>query len=114
VVDVGCGAGRLGETLKRSQLCRVVGIELNPSAASAAKSRLNLVIEGDVENLDWPFPPASFDVVVCGDVLEHMCDALTFLRKVGGWLRPDGLLVASLLNVRHHSVVRGLLAGDGL
>jgi GT2 family glycosyltransferase/tetratricopeptide (TPR) repeat protein/SAM-dependent methyltransferase len=112
VVDVGCGAGRLGASIKARQACQVVGIEMNPAAAAAARTRLDLVVEGDAENLDWPFPSASFDVVICGDVLEHMRTPLAFLRRVRQWLRPQGLLVASIPNVRHHSVVRGLLEGD--
>jgi GT2 family glycosyltransferase/tetratricopeptide (TPR) repeat protein/2-polyprenyl-3-methyl-5-hydroxy-6-metoxy-1,4-benzoquinol methylase len=112
VVDVGCGAGRLGAAIKARQECRVVGIEHNPAAAAAARSRLDLVVEGDAESLDWQFPAHSFDAVVCGDVLEHLRDPLAFLRRVRTWLRPSGSLVASLPNVRHHSVVRGLLGGD--
>lgn len=72
VVDVGCGAGRLGAALKSRSGCRVVGVERNPAAAAAARTRLDLVVEGDAEALDWPFPPQSFDAVVCGDVLEHL------------------------------------------
>jgi 2-polyprenyl-3-methyl-5-hydroxy-6-metoxy-1,4-benzoquinol methylase len=112
VVDVGCAAGRLGAALKARQSCRVVGVEQNPAAATAARTRLDLVVEWDAEHLDWPFPPHSFDAVICGDVLEHLRDPLAFLRQVRTWLRPTGVLVASLPNVRHHSVVRGLLAGD--
>jgi GT2 family glycosyltransferase/tetratricopeptide (TPR) repeat protein/SAM-dependent methyltransferase len=112
VVDVGCAAGRLGEALKARQSCRVVGIEHNPVAASAARTRLDCVIEGDAENLEWPFPPHSFDAVVCGDVLEHLRDPLAFLREVRDWLRADGVVVISLPNVRNHTVIRGLLEGD--
>ena len=112
VIDVGCGAGRVGAALKNRQECRVVGVERDPAAAAAARTRLDFVVEGDAETLDWPFPEQSFDAVVCGDVLEHLRDPLAFLRRVRAWLRPESVLVASLPNVRHHSVVRGLLAGD--
>jgi len=112
VVDVGCGAGRLGAALKVRQRCRVVGIEHNPTAAALARTRLDRVIQGDAETLERPFPPATFDVVVCGDVLEHLRDPLRFLQRVRTWLRPSGVLVTSLPNVRHHSVILGLLAGD--
>jgi O-antigen biosynthesis protein len=112
VVDIGCAAGRLGEALKARQSCRVVGVEQNPVAAVAARTRLDLVIEGDAEHLDWPFPPHSFDAVVCGDVLEHLREPLPVLRRIRGWLRADGLVVLSLPNVRNHTVVRGLLDGD--
>lgn len=112
VVDVGCGAGRLGEALKQRQRCRVVGLEYDPAAAAAARTRLDAVIEGDVESLGDPFPPQSVDAVVCGDVLEHLRDPLPFLRRVRGWLRPTGVAVVSVPNVRHASVVADLLAGN--
>ncbi|AMV24175.1 putative S-adenosylmethionine-dependent methyltransferase [Gemmata sp. SH-PL17] len=112
VVDLGCGAGRLGAALKARQACRVVGVEHDPGAAAAARARLDLVLEGDAEALDWPFPDHSFDAVVCGDVLEHLRDPLALLKRVRAWLRPEGVLVVSLPNVRHHTVVRALLGGD--
>jgi GT2 family glycosyltransferase/tetratricopeptide (TPR) repeat protein/2-polyprenyl-3-methyl-5-hydroxy-6-metoxy-1,4-benzoquinol methylase len=112
VLDVGCGAGRLGEALKARQPATVVGIELNPRAACAARQRLDAVHVGDVEALAVDFPPASFDAIVCGDILEHLRDPLRLLRRLRTWLRPGGRLVASIPNVRHHSVLRGLLEGN--
>jgi SAM-dependent methyltransferase len=70
------------------------------------------VLVGDVERMASPFAPATFDAIVCGDVLEHLREPETFLRQARSWLRPQGSLIASIPNVRHHSVVRGLLAGN--
>jgi GT2 family glycosyltransferase/spore maturation protein CgeB/tetratricopeptide (TPR) repeat protein/SAM-dependent methyltransferase len=112
VLDVGCAAGLLGQALKRRQPTRVVGIERNPRAAGAARSRLDEVLVSDAEDEAVQFPNMTFDVVVCGDILEHLREPLNFLRRVRSWLRPTGQLVASIPNVRHHSVVRSLLAGD--
>jgi GT2 family glycosyltransferase/tetratricopeptide (TPR) repeat protein/SAM-dependent methyltransferase len=112
VLDVGCGAGRLGEALKARQPATVVGIERDLGAARAAQERLDAVHVGDVERLALDVAPASFDAVVCGDILEHLRDPLGLLRRLRPWLRPDGRLVASIPNVRHHSVVRSLLEGN--
>jgi 2-polyprenyl-3-methyl-5-hydroxy-6-metoxy-1,4-benzoquinol methylase len=112
VLDIGCGAGRLGEALKARQEVRVVGLELNESAATAARQRLDEVFVGDVEQLDIDFPPASFDAIVCGDILEHLREPDRLLRRARSWLTPDGRVVASIPNVRHHSVVRSLLEGN--
>jgi 2-polyprenyl-3-methyl-5-hydroxy-6-metoxy-1,4-benzoquinol methylase len=112
VLDVGCGAGRLGEAVKARQGAEVVGIELDGVAAGAAKGRLDRVIVGDVERIEPDFEPGAFDCVVCGDVLEHLEDPGAFLRRARGWLQPDGFLVASVPNVRHHQVVAGLLEGN--
>jgi GT2 family glycosyltransferase/tetratricopeptide (TPR) repeat protein/SAM-dependent methyltransferase len=112
ILDVGCGAGRFGAALKSRQLCRVTGLELDAAAAAAARKRLDEVHQGDVESTLFPIVDGSLDAVVCGDVLEHLREPLTFLRRVRGWLRPGGTLVASLPNVRHQSVVRSLLEGN--
>ena len=112
VLDIGCGAGRLGEALKARQPAEVVGIELNEAAAAAGRQRLDEVLVGDVERLELDFPPGSFDAIVCGDILEHLRDPDRLLRQARSWLAPDGRLVASIPNVRHHSVVRSLLEGN--
>jgi GT2 family glycosyltransferase/tetratricopeptide (TPR) repeat protein/2-polyprenyl-3-methyl-5-hydroxy-6-metoxy-1,4-benzoquinol methylase len=112
VLEIGCGAGRLGEALKARQPAEVFGVEVQKEAAEAARPRLDQVWNTDVEQLDAAFAPGYFDTIVCGDVLEHLRDPDRVLRRARGWLRPDGRLIASIPNVRHHSVVRGLLAGN--
>ena len=112
VLDIGCGSGRLGGAIKARQPATVIGIELNTEAGEAARARLDDVIVGDVETLDLPFKESSFDCIVCGDVLEHLRDPKNFLQQACKWLSEDGRLVASIPNVRHHSVVRSLLEGN--
>lgn len=112
ILDVGCGAGRLGERLKQRQTCQVWGIERDRTAAQWAAARLDRVISRDAETVDGEIEPGSFDCIVCGDVLEHLCDPGSFLGKARCWLNENGVLVASLPNVRHHSVVRSLLEGN--
>jgi len=112
ILDVGCGAGRLGASLKARQRCRVTGLEIDPVAAAAARQKLDEVHEGDVEATPPPLAKSSYDATVCGDVLEHMRDPLAFLRHVRDWIRPDGRLVTSIPNVRNHTVVQALLAGN--
>jgi GT2 family glycosyltransferase/2-polyprenyl-3-methyl-5-hydroxy-6-metoxy-1,4-benzoquinol methylase/tetratricopeptide (TPR) repeat protein len=111
ILDVGCGAGRLGAAVKARQPARVTGIELDPVAAAIARQRLDRVVGTDVERLSPDWAPAEFDVIVCGDVLEHLRDPLAVLKSLRGWMAPDGRLVASVPNVRHESVVGALLAG---
>jgi GT2 family glycosyltransferase/tetratricopeptide (TPR) repeat protein/2-polyprenyl-3-methyl-5-hydroxy-6-metoxy-1,4-benzoquinol methylase len=112
VLDIGCGAGRLGEALKARQECEVVGIEMDEVASRSAREHLDRVLVGDVERMELDFRPGSFNVVVCGDVLEHLRDPDRLLRRSRDWLSPAGRLIASIPNVRHHSVVRSLLEGN--
>ena len=112
VLDIGCGAGRLGEAIKQRQKATVSGIELDAAAAAAARLRLDHVWAGDVEQLDVTILPGSFDAIVCADVLEHLREPERLLKQAREWLSPDGYFIASIPNVRHHSVIRSLLQGN--
>ncbi|QJD31430.1 methyltransferase domain-containing protein [Methylococcus geothermalis] len=113
VLDVGCGEGIFGESIKQlGKAEEVVGIELDQYAAEAARSRLDRVICGDLETFDWDglgLAKGAFDYVVCGDVLEHLKDPWDALRRLSTLLKENGRLIASIPNVRHWSVTLPLL-----
>jgi GT2 family glycosyltransferase/2-polyprenyl-3-methyl-5-hydroxy-6-metoxy-1,4-benzoquinol methylase/tetratricopeptide (TPR) repeat protein len=112
VLDIGCGAGALGESLKRRGVKHVAGIEIDAHAAEKARQRLDEVQIGDVEEDGIRFDRESFDAIICGDVLEHMRHPAKFLRRVRSWLKDGGVIIASIPNVQHHSVVRSLIRGN--
>ncbi|MDB5388449.1 MAG: wbbL 5 [Planctomycetaceae bacterium] len=112
VLDIGCGGGRLGAQIRERQDAAVIGIELNPKAAALARGRLNQVFEADVEQPLFEFPPGSFDCIICDDVLEYLRDPAGVLSKIRKWLSPDACLIISIPNVRHHTVIASLLAGN--
>lgn len=112
ILDVGCGAGGLGQTLKGRREVTVVGIEKDPDAAAAARAVLDRVIECDLDQALPELEPSAFDCLVFADVLEHFKDPWVALRGLVPSLRPGGTLVACLPNVRHWSVLRGLLEGE--
>ena len=111
VLDVGCGAGATLQWLRQTGRCQVaVGIEMMESAASIARERVDQVFVGDANLLvESAFDAQSFDVVLCLDVLEHLVDPWAFVAKLPRLLKPGGLVVASLPNVRHLRVVLPLL-----
>jgi len=113
VLDVGCATGYLGEVLKRRE-CEVVGVEIDPTAAAKAADVLDDVLVADLEEVDLlaTFGPGSFDVIVFGDVLEHLRDPLRLLRGSVALLRPGGSVVVSVPNVAHGSVRLALLQGQ--
>jgi 2-polyprenyl-3-methyl-5-hydroxy-6-metoxy-1,4-benzoquinol methylase len=110
VLDVGCSSGYLAEPLsKRGNT--IVGIELDPAAAREAEQWCERVVVGDVETMELPFEPASFDVIVCGDVIEHLRDPRRTLERLAPFLRPGGTLVASTPNIANWAIRLSLLAG---
>ena len=112
VLDVGCATGYIAEALVRRG-CRVTGIETNPEAAKQAEEHCNRIIIGDVENLNLEeeLGKESFEVIIFGDVLEHLKNPLETLRRFKPFLRPEGYVVASLPNVAHGSVRLALMQG---
>jgi SAM-dependent methyltransferase len=110
ILDVGCATGEVGYALKaRGKASKVVGLELNPDAASVARERLDAVHVGDVESLNLPYPNGSFDLLLYADVLEHLRNPWALLERHRGLLRTGGLVVASLPNIAHYSTITMLL-----
>lgn len=112
ILDIGCGTGRLGEGLKQKRHCHVTGVELDTLSATRAAERIDLVIQKDLEATDFDFQDHQFDCVICADILEHLREPRILLEKIRRWLEPDGSLILSIPNVRHHSVITSLLAGN--
>jgi methionine biosynthesis protein MetW len=102
ILDIGCSAGALGAALKRRQDAEVVGIELSEEYADDARAVLDRVVQGDVQEvLADPPELGSFDVLVAADVLEHLIDPWTALRRAADMLEPGGTAIVSLPNVQY-------------
>ena len=110
VLDVGCSTGYLASRLQ-ARGATVVGLELDERAAAEARSFCEAVHVGDVETMELPFEPASFDTIVCGDFIEHVRDPQTFLARIRPLLRIDGQLVLSTPNIANWAMRLGLLFG---
>ncbi len=112
VLDVGCATGYLAEALGERG-CTVSGLEFDAEAAEKARPHLERLVMGDIETMDLAeaFGDDRFDVIVFGDVLEHLRDPLAALRKAKPLLADRGSVVASIPNVAHGSVRLALLAG---
>ncbi len=110
VVEIGCGGGYTLEHLRVTGRCQwTCGVELFPEAARLARQRVDEVYEGNIEQMDLPIAPASVDAILCLDVLEHLIDPWGVIRKLHGLLKPGGVVIASIPNVRHFRVVLPLL-----
>jgi len=103
VLDLGCASGALGAALK-ARGAYVVGVESDPEYAARARGRLDQVVEADLETLE-PEGLGRFDVLIAGDVLEHLADPWAVLRRFAAIVEPGGTAVVSLPNVRHWETV---------
>ena len=114
VLEVGCGSGEMGLLYKaKYPKSRYFGIELDSNAAIRAESKIDAVLNVDVEDFDqyWnDFP--LVDCLVYGDVLEHLRDPWNVLRQHSLRLERSGVVVACIPNVQHWSVLATLMRGN--
>ncbi|WNZ27295.1 class I SAM-dependent methyltransferase [Leptolyngbya sp. NK1-12] len=108
VLDVGCAAGKFGHLLKRERSVEVWGIEPNETAATAATLRLDKVI-CNIFSDDLDLPEGYFDCIIFNDVLEHLVDPYTALEYCHKLLTDQGVIVASIPNVRYFDNIWRLL-----
>lgn len=112
VLELGPAAGHVTRALVQRG-CTVVGIEIDPVAAAA----LDDVAECHVGDLDDPAVIGEvagdrrFDVVLAGDVLEHLRHPLKALRACRKVLAPGGYVVLSVPNIAHADVAMVLARG---
>jgi glycosyltransferase involved in cell wall biosynthesis/predicted SAM-dependent methyltransferase len=112
LLDVGCGQGAFASTLKRERaLEHVAGIEIVQEAFERASQVLDEAYNADIERVALPFEPASFDCIVCADVIEHLVDPRTALEKLSTLLTPEGVIVISVPNARYIDVLDTLSRG---
>lgn len=111
VLDVGCAAGGLGLALKNRGISYVAGIELDQKSGMNAQTVLDQVWIGDAGKIELPYPNEWFDAMVFADVLEHFADPYQVLEKLLPYLKEDGYVVASIPNIGHAEILKGLLQG---
>lgn len=113
ILDIGCGDGGTGVLAFSEGKCVVYcGVELLPAVADKARPRISQVLVGDIENLELPWPPGTFDALILSEILEHLIDPWAALRKIRPLMKPGGLVFASSPNVAHYRVITMLLRGD--
>ncbi len=118
VLDVGCGGGILSEGMARHG-ARVLGIDLGEAHLRVAELHtLETGVEVDyrlvaVEALAEE-RPASFDLVTCMEMLEHVPDPASVVRACARLVRPGGLVFFSTLNRNLKSYALAIVAAEYL
>ena len=112
ILEIGCGDGAAGAYAKHSGKCGMyVGVEVHPLAADLARNALDVVHLGDIELFELPYEELYFDVIIASEVLEHLVDPWSVLRRLHRHIKVGGRLYASSPNVAHISTLRMLLKG---
>jgi 2-polyprenyl-6-hydroxyphenyl methylase/3-demethylubiquinone-9 3-methyltransferase len=102
-LDVGCGGGILAEAMA-ARATQVTGIDLATKPLGVARLH---AMEAGVANIEYreiaaealaAEAPASFDVVTCMEMLEHVPDPSSIVRACAAMVKPGGWVFFSTLN----------------
>jgi 2-polyprenyl-6-hydroxyphenyl methylase / 3-demethylubiquinone-9 3-methyltransferase len=106
ILDVGCGGGLFCEPLARLGAL-ITGIDVSENAIASARQhqeQLNIdYLCADFQDPEfqksWRLSdPENFDVICLFEVLEHVCNPVSFLQCCVRRLNPGGIIVGSTLN----------------
>lgn len=97
IAEIGSGGGHVLRMFPRARLTAI-----DVSQVFLDTARRNLVgfdasfIKGEIDKL--ALPAASFDRIICTEVLEHTVDPSAILAEIARLLRPDGVAVITVPN----------------
>lgn len=113
VLEIGPATSYVTKAL-RELGCHVTCVEIDPKAVRAAQRYANRTIHGDIETLDLrkALKDEEYDVILFGDVLEHLKDPSAVLKRVRPHLKRTGSVVATVPNIAHGSVRLLMLDGN--
>jgi 2-polyprenyl-6-hydroxyphenyl methylase/3-demethylubiquinone-9 3-methyltransferase len=116
VLDVGCGGGILAEAMAATG-ANVTGIDLSEKALGVAQlHRLESGVAVDYRLIAAEAlaaeAPATFDVVTCMEMLEHVPDPASTVRACAALAKPGGSVVFSTLNRNPKSYLFAILGAE--
>lgn len=104
VLDLGCGTGELTGAIAAAGM-RATGCDISPEmltlAAAANPSGAAEWVQLDPGWQRLPFEPGTFDAVLASSVLEYVDDPTAVLRECCRVLRPGGVTVCTVPDMRH-------------
>ena len=116
VLDVGCGGGILSESMA-ARGATVTGIDLSDKALGVARlhlleSGLNVAYELISAEALADRQPASFDVVTCMEMLEHVPDPASTIAACARLVKPGGHVFFSTLNRNPKSYLFAIIGAE--
>ncbi|MBT8552450.1 class I SAM-dependent methyltransferase [Polynucleobacter paneuropaeus] len=109
ILEVGCGYGSLGGILKSRVGVEIDGIEINGDAAPFLAKNYRKFWINSVEDLSLPEYIGHYDCIIFPDVLEHLVDPWKTLTKYTQYLSTNGVIIASIPNIRNLGIIYRLL-----
>ena len=96
-LDLGCGTGLMGETL-RGRIDHLTGVDLSAAMIAKARERglYDRLVVGDAAAMLDREPPGISDLIVAADALVYVGDLAPLFAAVARALAPDGLFAFSV------------------
>lgn len=108
-LEFGCGQGDFSLLVKNKFKTESWAVELHSESGDIASQKLDKVICGDaIESID-KLPDNYFDVIIFLDILEHLNDPYTLLNRCKCKLSENGVVIASIPNIRYYSAFKSYL-----
>ncbi|MFH1769723.1 MAG: methyltransferase domain-containing protein [Parcubacteria group bacterium] len=100
ILDMGCGSGSLAKVLGE-QGHTVYGADISPEALKLAKEHIEKGFCFDFENGAWPddLMAMKFDAIIATEVIEHLFDPESFIKKLKQLLKPNGMIIVTTPNL---------------
>jgi len=117
VLDVGCGGGILADSMARKG-AQVLGIDLSAKALKVAQLH---ALEAETTGVQYrevsaealaTERPASFDVVTCMEMLEHVPDPASVVRACAAMVKPGGWVFFSTINRNPKSFLFAIVGAE--
>lgn len=117
VLDVGCGGGILSDSMARKG-ADVMGIDLSTKALKVAQLH---ALEADTRGVSYrevsaealaQEQPASFDVVTCMEMLEHVPNPASVVRACASLVKPGGWVFFSTINRNPKSFLLAIVGAE--
>ncbi len=107
VLEFGPGNGRMTNYLLNEKKCRVSIVELDEELYNYVSQFSTDSFFGNIDEDDWMnyFEGKKFDYILFADVLEHLMNPESVLRKVKKFLKEDGQILITFPNIAHNSVL---------
>lgn len=95
-LEVGCGSGALADSISSNTGASGFAIDISPASIAGQLTRRGNrhTFDGAVASaLELPFADATFDALVCTDLVEHLPDPAAFYEQAARVLKPGGQLL---------------------